>query len=156
MLGTGTVHASTIRGGEEASSYPAECTVTIERRTIPGETGDSVEAELAAILDELAGTVPDFSYCIWRGLERRPFEADPEHPIVHIVQGQAARVLGQPAAVRGEPFWTDCALLQAAGIPCLMVGVDGGGAHAAEEWATVESIQHLTDVLTGTILDFCR
>ncbi len=156
LLGTGTVHASTIRGGEEASSYPAECHVTIERRTVPGETGDSVERELVESLEHLASAVPDFSWRIRRGLERYPFEADPDAPIVRVVREQATKVLGRPPAVRGEPFWTDCALLQAAGIPCLLFGVDGGGAHAAEEWATVSSIEHLTEILTGTILDFCR
>ncbi len=156
LLGTGTVHASTIRGGEEASSYPAECHVTIERRTLPGETADSVERELVEILEHLASTVQDFSYRLRRGLERYPFEADPEAPVVRVVREQAAGVLGHSPAVRGEPFWTDCSLLHQAGIPCLMFGVDGGGAHAAEEWATVSSIERLTEILTVTILDFCR
>lgn len=156
LLGTGTVHASTIRGGEEASSYPAECHVTIERRAVPGETGDRVERELVGMLDYLSGVVPDFAWRMQRSLERPPFEADPESTIVRVVREQVARILGHSPAVRGEPFWTDCSLLQAAGIPCLMVGVDGGGAHAASEWATVESIQQLTNILTGTILDFCR
>ena len=39
FLGTGSVHASIIRGGEEASSYPAECRITIERRTCPVKPG---------------------------------------------------------------------------------------------------------------------
>jgi acetylornithine deacetylase len=59
-LRSGSVHASLIRGGEEASSYPASCTVTIERRTVPGETADTVEAELRAIVDGIAARVPGF------------------------------------------------------------------------------------------------
>lgn len=43
-LGTGTIHVGTIKGGEEPSSYPAKCTITIERRTVSGETNEVVEA----------------------------------------------------------------------------------------------------------------
>ncbi len=155
VLGPGTAHASMIRGGEEASSYPAECRITIERRTIPGETGETVEAELVAILDRLAATVPDFRYRLERGLERSPFEADPDHPIVTTVARHATAILNHPPDVRGEPFWTDCALMQAAGIPVLMFGADGGGAHAATEWTTIESVQALTAILEATVAEFC-
>lgn len=58
--------------------------------------------------------------------------------------------------IRAEPFWTDCALLAAAGIPCLLFGVSGGGAHADEEWADIAALHQVTDVLTGTVTDFCN
>lgn len=155
ILGPGTAHTSMIRGGEEASSYPAECRITIERRTLPGETAATVETELRYILGSLSRTVPDFSWRISRGLERRAFQADREHPIVQQVLAQAEQRLGRRPDVRGEPFWTDCALLQDAGIPCLMFGADGGGAHAADEWVDLASVETLTDILTGTIRSFC-
>src|SRR5690606_1357160 len=81
-LGPGTAHISLISGGEEASSYPAECRITIERRTLPGETGASVETELRYLLGTLSRTVPDFFWRLERGLERSPFQAEPDHPIV--------------------------------------------------------------------------
>jgi acetylornithine deacetylase len=56
---------------------------------------------------------------------------------------------------RGEPFWTDCALLAEAGIPCLLFGVDGGGAHAATEWVSLDSLETVTRVLTDIIDDYC-
>jgi acetylornithine deacetylase len=154
-LGAGSVHASVIRGGEEASSYPAECRITIERRTVPGENADTVEAELREILETLTGTVPDFAYRLRRGLGRDPFEADPGHPIVTMLASHAERRLGRRPRIRSEPFWTDCALLQAAGIPSLMFGADGGGAHAAHEWTTIESVRQVADILTETAIEFC-
>ena len=65
----------------------------------------------------------------------------------HAVTGSAVR--------RGEPFWTDAGLYAEAGIPCLVIGVDGGGAHADEEWATTESIRELTEILRRTVEEFC-
>ncbi|MGW4867458.1 ArgE/DapE family deacylase [Streptomyces chartreusis] len=155
LLGTGTVHASVIRGGEEPSTYPAHCRVTLERRTVPGESADGVERELAGLLDRLAATVPDFSYRLTRGVHREPFEADPDAPIVRTLTRHAERALGHPPVVRAEPFWTDCALLDRAGIPCLLFGADGEGAHAATEYVDLASLDRLTDVLTATITDFC-
>ena len=74
-LGPGSVHASTIRGGEERSSYPAECTVAVEWRTVPGQDASTVEAELRSILDGIAAADPAFRYRLTPGLERSPFEA---------------------------------------------------------------------------------
>ena len=48
-LGSGSVHASLIDGGQEYSSYPASCVVQGERRTLPGETLDQVEQFIADV-----------------------------------------------------------------------------------------------------------
>ena len=60
LLGSGSLHASLISGGEEISMYPAHCKLQVERRTIPGEPSASVEAEAQAILAEIAASDPDF------------------------------------------------------------------------------------------------
>ena len=126
------MHASVIRGGEEPSTYPARCRITLERRTVPGENTDTVERELTAILDHLAATVPDFRYRLSRRPVPRALRGRPAGRVGSLTR-HAEKVLGRPPVVRAEPFWTDCALLDRAGIPCLLFGVDGGGAHAATE-----------------------
>jgi acetylornithine deacetylase len=155
ILGTGSVHASIIQGGEELSSYPARCVISIERRTVPGETAATVEAELRRILEDVAGRVPNFRYRVVTGLERVPFEAREDEPIVATLRKHATIALGHPPIIRGEPFWTDCAILKEAGIPCLMFGADGGGAHAATEWASISSVERLADILEATAVEFC-
>ncbi|WP_254057745.1 M20/M25/M40 family metallo-hydrolase [Clavibacter michiganensis] len=86
---------------------------------------------------------------------RAAFEADVDGPLARAVLDSGARVAGSPVPHRGEPFWTDAGLVHEAGIPCILLGVTGGGAHADEEWAEVDSIRRLADVLEGAILDFC-
>ena len=146
LLKSGSVHASLIRGGEEISSYPAECRISLERRTIPGETPTSVAAELQEIIDRIAIVDPDFRATLATGLDR----------IVATLDGIAAARTGRPVPRRGEPFWTDCAILQGAGIPCVMFGADGAGAHAASEWVDVGSVETLAGILTETAIAFCR
>jgi acetylornithine deacetylase len=155
ILRSGSIHASLIAGGQELSSYPAECRIGVERRTVPHETADAVEAELRQILSDLSCTVPDFAFELKRQLVRQPFEADPNAAIVTTLLKSATRVLGHVPNIRGEPFWTDCALFQEANIPCLMFGADGGGAHAAREWTSVASVRQLTDILVATACEFC-
>lgn len=155
LLGSGSVHASLIKGGEELSSYPAKCRISLERRTIPGENAATVTAELQAIIGAIAATDPDFKATLVAGLERPPFEVAESEPVVSTLDRIAAERLGKRPARRGEPFWTDCAILQGAGIPCVMFGADGGGAHAATEWVDVRSVEMLADILTETAVSFC-
>jgi len=52
---------------------------------------------------------------------------------------------------RGEQFWTDCALLADAGIDAVLFGPAGEGAHAAEEWVDLDSLERTTRVIEGTV-----
>lgn len=154
LLGTGTVRVSTIHGGVDAATVAPACTLTLERRFLPGETPDDVEAQLRSALghlldDSAAGAA---RATLARLVARGAFEADPESAVVRAVAASAEAVLGTPAAVRGEPFWTDAGLVAEAGIPCLVIGVAGGGAHADEEWATTASIRQLTDIIEGALV----
>jgi acetylornithine deacetylase len=156
LLKSGSVHASIISGGEELSSYPAKCLIRLERRTIPGETVAGTQAELQKIIDTISAADPDFKARVTAGLARPPFEIGENEPIVQALRNSATARLGKKPDWRGEPFWTDCAILQAAGIACVMFGVDGGGAHAATEWTTTESVEALADILTATALQHCN
>ncbi|WP_238014586.1 M20/M25/M40 family metallo-hydrolase [Dactylosporangium sp. AC04546] len=149
LLGTGNIHASLISGGEELSSYPARCTIGLERRTVPGEDAATVERELRAVLD----ATTEHGYDLAITFERQPFRAG-DSAIVADLRAAATAHLGRPPTERGEPFWTDCALLEAAGIPAVLFGVDGGGAHAAVEWVTLDSLHRTTAILTDTIRMF--
>ena len=56
---------------------------------------------------------------------------------------------------RGDPWWTDAGLIAEAGIPVVLVGPVGGGAHADVEWVSTDSLESLVDVLEGAIRAFC-
>ncbi|MDJ0350356.1 M20/M25/M40 family metallo-hydrolase [Cryobacterium sp. PH29-G1] len=154
-LGHGAVRVSQISGGDDAATVAARCVLTLERRMLPGQSPDSVEAELRALFTELARTEPQFQFALTRLVARAAFEAEPHWPIVRALTGNVERVLGHPAKTRGEPFWTDAGLILEAGIPCLVFGAAGEGLHADTEWADAASVCSLADILTGTIAEFC-
>jgi acetylornithine deacetylase len=74
MLGTGSLHCSLIQGGQELSSYPERCIVSIERRTLPGETPEAVQAEIQKIIDRITNTDPSCKAVVRRGRVRTPLE----------------------------------------------------------------------------------
>jgi acetylornithine deacetylase len=155
-LETPSVHASIIKGGEEISSYPAQCTIAIERRTVPGESPEGVRAELVAILDEVAANTKDFSYELGGGFTRAPLQVSEEHEIVRLIQNKFQSHTGTPIGFRGEWYWTDAALMNDAGITTVLFGVDGEGAHAAIEWATESSVHTVAEVLTAVVVQWCN
>jgi len=156
LLGRASVHASTIAGGTELSSYPAACTIGIERRTLPGETPDGVEAELAALLAACRAADPALDATARTLLVRAPLETDPEHELVAALRGAAAETTGAEPPVGGASYWADAAFIAAAGIPTAMYGPAGAGAHAAEEWVDVASLAAVAATLTATATAFCR
>ena len=87
---------------------------------------------------------------------REPFAVDAGADIVRAVGDAAAGVLGQAPEQHGAPFWTDAAFIAAAGIPTVLFGPSGAGAHAVEEWVSVESVGQTTEVLRRTIAAICR
>ena len=82
-------------------------------------------------------------------------EADADAPIARAVLAAVERATGAPAVRRGDPWWTDAGLIADAGIPVVLVGPAGGGAHAGEEWVTIASLATLVDVLEATIRAIC-
>jgi succinyl-diaminopimelate desuccinylase len=155
LLGHGTVRVATIAGGVDAATVAPSCLLTVERRTLPGEAADDVEAGIRQLLDTLVEADATVSYRLARLVARGAFEAPLTSPLVEVVLAQAERALGRAAGTRGEPFWTDAGLFAEAGIPCVLVGVDGVGAHATREVATVSSLARLALLLEGSVREFC-
>ena len=152
LLGRGSVHASLIEGGAEMSSYPGRCVLGLERRTLPGETVADIEAEVAALI---AAADPGVEAAQRTLLVREPFEVPHDAEIVHTVRQAAAEVLGSPPALAGAPYWADAAFIAAAGIPTVMFGARGEGAHAVEEWVSVDDTVTVTHALVLAAQRLC-
>jgi acetylornithine deacetylase len=143
LLGTGSLHASIIEGGVELSTYPDRCLLRAERRTIPGETEADVAEEARLLLGDLDGSARVTFF-------REPFEVDEQEEIVQLTSRHA----GDPEII-GVPFWADSALFAAAGIPTVVYGPAGEGAHAAVEWVDFASATRCVGVYSGVAAELC-
>jgi acetylornithine deacetylase len=154
-LGAASLHASTIAGGRELSSYPDHCTLQVERRTLPGEPEGALAGEVAAIVARLADADPAFSARARPLFARPPYEIDPAHPLPALA-ATAARGAGCRADTIGMSFWTDAAILGAAGIPSVLFGPAGAGLHGVDEWVDLQSVRQCRDALVALIRAWCR
>ena len=145
LLGSSSVHASLIAGGQEYSSYPERCVLIGEWRTLPGQSAAAVEAELRALIAR-SGVDANLRL-LFAGA---PFECRQDEEIVRLVQEHAG------TEIVGVPYWADSALLADAGVPTVLVGPSGGGEHEPVEWVELASVERLRDVLLATAKDFCR
>jgi len=142
LLGSGSVHASVIRGGVELSTYPESCVLGLERRTVPGETVELVEAQIR----EIAGGVE-----IRTTFVREPFEVAQDEPVVQAVLRHA----GGPE-VAGFAGWADSAVFAAAGIPTVVFGPGGEGAHAQVEWVDLADLERCKDLYLAVARELCE
>jgi acetylornithine deacetylase len=155
LLGSGSVHASLIQGGQELSSYPERCVLSVERRTLPGESPEAVESELLQIIAVLRQSDSAFNAVVRRGIDRSPLETHASADIVRALQSASVKVLDHPLPIAGVQFWTDAAILSAAGIPSVLFGPSGSGAHAVEEWVDMASVRACSDIYLATAMEFC-
>jgi acetylornithine deacetylase len=155
LLGSGSVHASLIEGGQELSSYPKHCFLSVERRTVPGETLQKVEAEIPLIFERIAASDPTFKATVKTNMVRNPFEISLGETIVQTVLRKATAILGQEPAEIGQTGWMDSALLSAAGIPTVIFGPGGQGAHAVVEWSNLEHVKRCAEILAAVAEEFC-
>jgi acetylornithine deacetylase len=154
-LGSGSVHASLIEGGQEYSSYPARCLLQAERRTIPGETVELAEGEIRDILSASGRDDPEFTGEVRVVASREPFEVAEDDELVEVVRRSAKAATGLEPEIVGVSFWADSALLAASGIPTVLFGPRGEGAHAEVEWVDVGDLERCVEVYAGVAAELC-
>ena len=140
LLGPATVSVGMIAGGTQPNIVPDACTISIDRRTLPGETEAGVRREIkrflaarnltAAFANEKAASCP-------------PLETRPDLPLVRRFLEAAGQC--EPAGVH---FFCDAAVLAEAGIPSVVFGPGNiAQAHTPEEWISLRSLERARDLL---------
>ena len=133
LLGHPTVSVGAIRGGTQANIVPDSCVISVDRRTLPGETEAGVKRELLALLAKkrLKAKVSSGKQapCL-------PLETDSRLPFVR--QFLASADQRQPA---GMHYFCDASVLACGGIPSVVFGPgDIAQAHTSDEWISLESL----------------
>jgi acetylornithine deacetylase len=151
FLGPGHLHASLISGGTGESTIPDRCVFMVERRTLPGETLERVEADVAGLLEQCRPADPRLTVKARTVLHRPPMETPPTAPVVQALIAAA----GPGTSEASMSYWADSAFLAATGIPTVLYGPEGEGAHADIEWVSRSGTSTATAVLTQLAQDFC-
>ena len=152
-LGVATPTAS-LAGGTDYATYPNRATLGTEIGTQPGEHLSDRVTEIEGFFAEIAAGEPGFSGEVAVRLDRDPFQAQGHERLQEVLTAAMERVLGHPPKVTGMNAWTDAALMQAAGIPTLLIGATGGNYHAPGEWVSVSELVKLCAILEQAVAAF--
>lgn len=139
-LGRPTVNVGRIDGGRQPNIVPAECTIDIDRRTLPGETEAGVRREIIALLRRHGLKA---SYDNLRTSPCEPLDTCPDLPLVRSLTRAAGR-----KGTRGVHYFTDAAPLAAGGTPSVVFGPgDIAQAHTEREWLAISQLEKSIQIL---------
>lgn len=144
LLGTPSANVGTIAGGSAFNTIAETCVLGVDRRTLPGATAPSTEAEVAAMIDR-AG-IAGLRYRIEVDTFGEASEMPPDEPWVKQVGGAVAAATGRHPGTIGMTFTTDARFVRnQAGIPTVVCGPGSiDQAHADDEYVAVERLVDAT------------
>ncbi|MFQ6126607.1 MAG: M20 family metallopeptidase [Candidatus Heimdallarchaeota archaeon] len=162
-VGFPVISVNQITGGIANNQVPAECTITVDRRTVPGESKEQVLEAINQLLNEITVNDADFVY------EIRPLVSEdgkeiydpanitePDSELVTTIQEVLRKFIGlEPEFFVDWAGATDGRFYRYEGIQTVGFGPDGEGVHGANEYVTIETLEIQAKVYLGTILSLC-
>ena len=153
-----TLVIGTIEGGVAANVVPAQARLRLERRILPDEQADNVEAELRRVITRAGSEVAGVECTVSQHLLALPLVPNEEQaPLIHALQDAAEAVFGERINEKGMPLFTDARIYSNAGCPTVLYGAgprrlqDANG-HRANEHVVLEDMRHATKVVAGALV----
>jgi len=148
-----------IQGGTNTNVVPGKVVLKLDRRMIPEENPDEVEATLRRVIGEAVAGSRGVTVDVKRILLARalkPLEGN--RPLVDALCRHASSVFGEAIQASGTPLYTDARLYCERGIPAVLYGagprtVLESNAKRADEHIALEDLRRATKVVARTLLD---
>jgi succinyl-diaminopimelate desuccinylase len=153
-----TMVVGLIEGGINTNVVADALSLRIDRRIVPEEVPEDVEAELRQLIEQACSGLPGISVEIRQILLARPFAPAPgAEAFAELMCREASAVIGKPVTPIGVPLYTDARLYSEAGIPTVMYGagpetlLEANG-HRADERVPLDELRKATVVVANTLL----
>ena len=154
-VGKPVISINMINGGVAHNVVPGECRFSIDRRLIPGETRETVIAEIDAVLAAVAETEPRLRYTLVIDPEGDFIPANitaEDSPVVRAVWEASKAIQGkEPEYFVQWAGATDGRYYRQAGIDTVGFGPGGENAHGANEAVSIPDLVTQAAVYTETI-----
>jgi acetylornithine deacetylase len=149
LLGHASLHVGLIEGGTALSAIPSKSRLQWERRTLPSESHYSLNSEFIRVV-QVVENVPGNHHVRGKEILIRPSHCiSDQSPIV-----RSLKRLSPDSDIVGLSFWADSALSASVGIPSVVFGPIGNGAHTMEEWVSLKSLITLYEILKKLTVTF--
>jgi succinyl-diaminopimelate desuccinylase len=148
-----------IEGGTNTNVVPGKVVFKVDRRMIPEENPQEVEAAVRQVIADAAATTPGITVDVRRMLLANALKPLPGiQPLVAAIQQHGQALFGQDIPAMGTPLYTDVRLYGEAGVPGVMYGagprtVLESHAKRADERLELEDLRRATKVIARTLFD---
>ncbi|PSP84171.1 succinyl-diaminopimelate desuccinylase [Halobacteriales archaeon QS_1_68_17] len=154
-LGRPTLTPTTIAGGEATNQVPAECTITVDRRSVPPETSAGFREQLLAHLEPW---VPDplslsFAFADRETPFLEAFATDPDEPLVRTLRDASGGEVRPFAAATEASYFAADAPVVVFG-PGVLADDEGAVAHSDREYVRRPEIEAAAAALRETLRAF--
>ena len=154
-VGKPVISVNSIHAGVAHNVVPGECKIEIDRRLIPGETKESVTAEVRATLDAVAAEDPNFRYTLVVDPRNDYIPAnitEDSSPFLQAIWESVRAVTGkEPEYFVQWAGATDGRFYRLAGIDTVGFGPGGENAHGANEAVFIDDLVVEARVLAETV-----
>ncbi len=148
-----------IKGGINTNVVPDRVSFRLDRRMIPEENPEQVEANLRNLIAHTVEVLPGITAQVNRVLLARPFGAVPGvEKLIGILTRNATEIMGKPVGTEGIPLYTDARHYSAAGVKTVLYGagprnlLDANG-HRADEKLVLSDLYKATEVVARTLYE---
>ena len=152
QLGAATLTPTVVEGGDATNQVPADCALTVDRRSVPPETAEEFHA---ALTDQLRAAVPEDVGVQFQFTDRpTPFleawDTDPDAEIVDVLADAAGgEVRPFTAATEASYFAADAPTVVFG--PGVLADDEGAVAHAPREYVRVDAVREAARALEETV-----
>jgi acetylornithine deacetylase len=144
-LGPPTLSVGLVEGGSAVNVIPDRASLTLDRRTLPGESAESVRSEIEARLERAGIGHVEVEWC---RVEKGALSTPDSHPAVGTCQ-RAVAGSGLPTQTTSAPFATDGGVFEGAGLPSIVIGPGSVlQAHTPREWVELRQVESMADIFT--------
>lgn len=142
VLGGPSINVGLINGGVKVNIVPASCEINVDRRSIPGETKESVLASVQAAVDLAAQRFPELEADISFDFYAAPFEVAEDSELVQAAAAAVSEAMDRPAELVGFRGASDARFLAEAGAEVIVLGPgDIALAHTARESVELDEVE---------------
>lgn len=158
MLGSSTVNIGVVHGGTARNVVPHECAFTLDIRMVPGQTAESVLAEVQGLLAKMMKRDPQLkAEASFNGRNTKPVVIPETEPLVQVLLKRGEQIMGRRPEMRGFISSGDMWHFQKVGVPGLMFGPGSlSNIHKANEFALVEELINAAKISALVPLDLCN
>ena len=158
-IGSPQLTIGLIKGGINTNVVPDRVTFRLDRRMVPEEFSEAVEAELTQVIGDAAKAFPEAKVTVRRILLARPLvPLAGGQRLTEILCRRATAIMGEPVAAKGVPLYTDARHYAEKGIPIVLYGagphtIQEANAHRADERLPLADLHKATEVVALSLLD---